>query len=235
MTTIERPTVTGGGDGSLQPVPPGGLTPDSFAARLYTMLEPLAQSDPSYGWALLILCNAIGTEYQSVEDWVRDTPAGPGFSLLLDVDRCPPEALGWLAQFVGVRLRSGDSDADNRHRIVSTDGFRRGTYAAIQGAAYATLVGSKSVFIWERDHDPADTPDYAYYLTVSTYADQTPDQAATERAILAQKPAGLVLTYIVQDGQTYSQVKSRFATYADVSAAYATYAAMAHDEPGVAP
>jgi hypothetical protein len=216
--------------GALQPVPPSGLTPDTFAARLYEMLQPLAQSDPSYGWALLILCNAIGTAYQSVEDWVRDTPDGPGWSLLLDVNRCPSEALGWLAQLVGVRLIPGASDAAHRERIQSTDGFRRGTRDALIGATVATLTGARTVYVTERD-STAPAPDNAYYLTVQTYADQTPDQTKTLNAILAQKPAGIVLTYRVVTGQDYATVDSRFASYTALHGAYTSYHGVVVDEP----
>lgn len=211
--------------------PPPDLAPDTFAARLYAMLAPLARRDDEFGWSLLVLCNAIGVDFQLVEDWVRDTPDGPGWSLLLDADRCPPEALPWLAQFVGVRLLPGASDDDSRERITSTDGFSRGTPAAIRGAAIATLTGNRSVFIVERDHDSADTPDYAYYLSVATYRGQTPDPVATEKAIVAQKPGAIVLTYTCVDGQTYTQVKTRFATYAALLAAYPTYQAVWVDTP----
>jgi hypothetical protein len=213
------------------PPPPSNLAPDTFAARLYAMLAPLAQYDYDNQWSLLILCNAIGTAYQLIEDWVRDSADGPGWSLLLDLDRCPPEALPWLGQFVGVRLLPGASDADNRQRIGSTDGFKRGTLAALKGAAWNTLTGNRSVYVHERDGTPTDVPNYAYHLTVVTYTSQTPNPAATQAALLAQKPGGLVLAYIVIDGQTYDQVVSRFATYADVRAAYATYGAMTADEP----
>jgi hypothetical protein len=216
------------------PPPPAGLAPDTFAGRLYAMLAPLAQQDPQVGWSLLILANAIGTEYQLIEDWVRDTPAGPGWSLLLDLDRCPDEALPWLGQFVGVRVLPGSSEADQRARIASTDGFRRGTAAALIGAAKATLTPPATVIFRERDgagQGNAAAPDYAYYLTVSTYADQTPDPAATLNALLAQKPAGIVLAYRTAVGQDYQQLKTGNATYAAVKAAYADYNAVRTDEP----
>lgn len=211
--------------------PPADLQPQPFGARLYGMLGPLAQYDPSYQWSLLIFVNAATQAYELVESWVRDTPDGPGWSLLLDVERCPPEALGWLAQFVGVRLLKNASDEANRERIAATDGFHRGTLAAIKAAAQATLVGNRSVFVTERDHDPADTPDYAYYLTVETYRGQTPDPTATENAILAQKPGGIVLRYLCVDGQIYDQVRTRFATYAALAAAYPDYQAVWTDTP----
>jgi hypothetical protein len=217
------------------PDPPADLAPDTFAARLYGMLAPLAQNDPSYGWSLLILNNAIGVMYQLVEDWVRDTPDGPGWSLLMDLDRCPPEALPWLAQFAGVRLLPDTTAEQQRQRIASTDGFRRGTPAAIAGAAAATLTGPKAVVFRERDHDPADTPDYAYYLTVVTYNDQTPDPQATERAILAQKPAGIVLSYRTANGQDYQTLRDNDPTYQAVKDTYADYYGVMLDEPASGP
>jgi hypothetical protein len=211
--------------------PPPDLEPLPFAARMYRMLLPLTQSDPSYSWSLLTFVNAATLAYEQVEQWVRDTPEGPGWSLLLDVNRCPPEALPWLGQFVGVRLLKGATEEQNRERIVATDGFKRGTPAAIKGAAQATLTGNRSVFMTERDHDPADTPNYAYYLTVQTYTGQTPNPTATLNAILAQKPGGIVLTYRCTVGQIYDQVRARFATYTALHAAYPDYQAVWTDTP----
>lgn len=218
-TTVELPT------------PPDELLPETFAARLYGMLAPLAQHDDQAGFSLLILANAIGTMYQLVEDLVRDTPEGPGWSMLVDLDRCPDDALPWLAQFVGVRLLPGSNPSEQRARIASTDGFRRGTVAALVGAAASTLTGERHVVFRERDHDPSDTPDYAYYLTVRTYEAETPDPAATELALLAQKPGALVLDYGVAVGQSYDVVRLTYATYADVHAAFDSYGAILVDLP----
>ena len=214
--------------------PPEELLPDTFAARLYAMLAPLAQWDAEAAWSLLILVNAIGGQFQLVEDWVRDTPDGaPGWSLLRDLDRCPPEALPWLAQFVGVRLLAGATDAQNRARIASTDGFRRGTRDAMVGAARATLTGVGTVVFRERDgaelgHPAA--PEYAYYLGVRTYSSQTPNPTATLAALMAQKPGGIVLDYRTVAGQDYTSLKTNHATYAAVKAAYRDYAAVVTDE-----
>lgn len=217
------------------PDPPGELAPDAFAGRLYDMLAPLAQQDPVAGWSLLILCNAIGVPYELVEDWVRDTPDGPGWSLLMDVDRCPPEALPWLGQFAGVRIPVGLGDADARKWVASTDGFKRGTASALVGAVRATLTGAGAVVFRERDgasmgHPTA--PDYAYCLTVITYESQTPDPEATRRALLAQKPGGIVLDYRLATGQDYQSVRDRFATYQAVRDGYPDYYAVMLDEPG---
>jgi hypothetical protein len=202
--------------------PPGSLDPDGFAGDLYESLTPLARPDPDYGWALLILCNAVGTMFQLVDDWVRDQPEGPGWSLLLDVDRCPPEALGWLAQIVGVRLLPDSTDDEKRERIRSTDGFRRGTRAAMEAAIKATLTGAQSVLIKERDGDP-------YVITVSTFGPETPNAQRTRDAMLSQKPAGLVANFSGALGpQTYDELKARIfsgsaATYATTNTTYRDY------------
>jgi hypothetical protein len=217
------------------PDPPTALAPDTFAARLYGMLAPLAQLDPDAGWSLLILHNAIGVMYQLVEDWVRDTADGPGWSLLMDADRCPNEALPWLGQFAGVRVLPG-SDADaQRARVKSTDGFRRGTRAALVGAAQATLTGAKTVVFRERDGAEMgypNPPEVAYCLTVITYTAQTPDPTATLNALIAQKPGGIILQYRTAAGQDYQSVKDGYATYALVASTYHDYIALANDEPG---
>jgi hypothetical protein len=218
------------------PDPPAALTPDTFAARLYAMLAPLAQQDPTAGgWSLLILHNAIGTMYQLVEDWVRDTPDGPGWSLLMDAERCPPEALPWLGQFAGVRIPAGvTDDAERRAWVESTDGFNRGTRDALIGAAKATLTGAQRLIFRERDGAAygAGSPDYAYYLTVYSYATETPNPTATLNALLAQKPGGIVLHYQAATMQDYQNVKDTNATYAVVHSTFKDYAALAMNQPG---
>lgn len=217
------------------PAPPAELAPDTFAGRLYDMLEPLAEQDPQVGWSLLILCNAIGTSYQLVEDLVRDTPEGPGWSAIMDADRCPAEALPWLAQFAGVRIPPGMTDVDaQRAWVKSTDGFKRGTAQAMTGAAAATLTGDQTVVFRERDgatHGDPSNPDYAYYLTVVTYTNETPDETATRAALLAQKPGAIVMDYHVSTGQDYQQVRTDWATYAALRAGYPDYLAVKVDEP----
>jgi len=211
--------------------PPANLTPDTFAERLYAMLSPLAAADEDTGWSLLTYVNALGVMYQLIEDWVRDSEDGPGWSLLLDVNRCPPEALPWLAQFIGVRLVSGQTDAQDRQRILSTDGFQRGTRAAMIGAAQATLTGAKTVLFRERSGNPAQSPEYAYILDVSTYTSQTPNPTLTLNALLGQKPAGIILNYTTTPGQTWQQLKDSGQTWAQVKAAYPTWNDVRNAQP----
>jgi hypothetical protein len=206
------------------PAPPAELLPTSYPARLYGMLAPLAQWDPNAAWSLLILVNAIGLPFQLVEDLVRDTPDGPGWSALLDVDRCPVEALPWLGQLAGVRVLPDSSESAMRARIRSTDGFHRGTVAAMRAAALATMSEAGYLVFRERAGDP-------YVLDVISYADETPDPNATLQALLAQKPGGIVLNYSTATGQTYQVLNDTHASYDDVNATYAYYAAVLLDEP----
>lgn len=162
----------------------------SVGEALYERLAPLGYDDEAQDWALLILCGALGVMGQSLRDLVADSEAGPGWSSLLDVDRCPAPFLPFLAQFVGVRLPVGVAEAEARERIRTPAGFRRGTPAAIVAAAQRTLIGAKTVSLFERDGG-------AYRLTVVTRTSETPDTAATERAIRGEKPAGILLTYVV--------------------------------------
>jgi len=190
------------------PAIPAGLQPSSFAATLYDSMAPLAAQDSIYNWSLLILCNAIGQMYQLVDDWVRDQPAGLGWTILLDLNRCPTYALAWLGQFVGVRIPAGLTDAQQRAWILSTPGWKRGTPAAMVAAVQATLTGTKSVTLVERDGDP-------YNLTVKTLTAETPNPTATANAIASQKPAGLVLgTYTPAATQTWATMKTKNTTWA---------------------
>jgi hypothetical protein len=63
-------------------------------------------------------------------------------------------------------------------------------------------------------------------MDVLTIDSETPDPAMTERALLSQKPGGIVLTYHVGPGQDYQLVKDTSATYADAKATYSTYSYM---------
>lgn len=204
---------------------PGPLLP-SYAARLYQALQPLAYDDASQGYALAYLCKAIGAMYQPVCDLVEDTAAGPGWSPLMDVARCPLFALPWLAQLVGVTLTDPSDDAGSRAEIRAAAGFSRGTVAAMKAAAAATLTGDDPTVIF-RERDGS-----AYRLTVLTRTSETPDEAATLAALTAQKPAGIVLTYLTIPDWTYGDLHAAYTTYSDVHGAYTTYRGVHTNDPG---
>lgn len=193
---------------------------DELASMLYGDTEPLTT-----------YVGALSSPFQLVEDWASDTDTDEvGWSLLVDVDRCPVEALPWLGQLVGIEVNTSLSEADQRAQIQNEASWRRGTVEAIKSTPVPYLTGLKTVIIRERNtHACPSQP--AYGLTVVTYADQTPDSAAVLEALLTQKPAGIILDYSVHTGQDFFQLKSNYNTFADVKAHYSTFADIADDEP----
>jgi hypothetical protein len=172
---------------------------DSYAEQIYEQMAPLAFADEENGWPLLHLCAANGSLYQPVEDLVRDQGDAPGWSQLVDVDRCPDDFLPWLAQLPGVQLDYGATAESMRNRIRSTDGAKRGGANAFRGAASPHLTGERHVFVHERDGSP-------WRVTVVTRTSETPDPAAVLAALLAQKPAGIVLEYSTVDGEVWDEI-----------------------------
>lgn len=160
----------------------------SFGETLYTRLEPLTYDDENQEWALLVYCGAIGQMFQQLHDLTADTEDRPGWSNLLDIEVCPADYLPFLGQFVGATIPTGSDETTARDIVRTHSGFQRGTRAALEAAVAATLTGTKTVRIIERDEDP-------YYITVLTDPAETPDPDATLAAALTQKPGGLVLNH----------------------------------------
>jgi hypothetical protein len=190
-----------------------------LAEEIYAALGPLTAEDHENEWALLRYVNAIAQAPQWTEDLVRDTDAGPGWSSLMDVDRAPDDALPWLAQFIGVEIEPSLDAESQRLRIKETAGFRRGTRAAVEGAARQFLTGSRSAIVVERDTSP-------YHLKVTTFEAETPLPDRTAAALQAQKPAGLVLQYEVSSGATCGALKATGMTCAQLGDTYPTCKAM---------
>lgn len=138
----------------------------------------------------------------------------PGWSVLLDLERIDPKGLGWLAQLVGVQLDPNLADAEQRDRIGSTDGFRRGTPGALDGAARQYLTGTKTVVIRERYGG-------AWKLNIVSFDSETPDPDRVLAAILSQKPAGITLDYNVLPGQDFQSLLDDHDDFQDVLDTYA--------------
>lgn len=136
--------------------------------RLYDGLGPWAEVDgEDTDWATLKLAASIGDEQEVIDSITRDTDDGPGWSVVMDVDRTPAEFLGWIAQFGGVELLFGLDDESQRIRVKGTAGFKRGSLGAVKQAAAQFLTGTRRVEVYERDGSP-------YRLRVRTYASETP-------------------------------------------------------------
>jgi hypothetical protein len=163
------------------------------------------------------VAEAVGQQLQPVEDIIRDTDTHVGWGVVMDADDTPMDWLGWLAQFGGVRLKTGLSDAAQRARVKSTDGMNRGTPSAIVGAAQQSLTAPKTVYLVERHGS-------AYRLTVTTVAAQTPSAAQVIADLMEQKPAGIVMVHAMTTGANYNALRDTHADYAEVKSLYVTYA-----------
>lgn len=169
-----------------------------------------------------------GRRAQDIEDIIRDSDEGVGWSSVMDLDRTPVmdeyQWLLWLGQFVGSREKPGLNTADQREWIRGTSHWYRGTRTAFEAAARSHLLG------------PDGTPDTATLIInerVGGNAYQlgvvylTAELQTTEEALRAdledQKPAGNILTVVSGDSVTYDAAEIAFDTYADADAATATY------------
>lgn len=201
--------------------------------RVYDTLEPVAGSDASYNWPLLAYSSGLALPSEEVADLAETGDNGEvGWSVLLDIDRVPDKGIGWLAQLVGVRLNPDLDAMTQRARVRETDGWNRGTLGAMAGAAHQYLTGAQHVILRER-FNPADPDvDHAYHLQVITYTSETPDSAKVLAALMAQKPAGIILHYDTLDGQDFETLYLDNPDFQGVYTTYATFQGVFTATPG---
>jgi hypothetical protein len=181
----------------------------AVAEEWYEELETSQPGDEARGWPLLILLGGMGAAFGKLHDLVRDTEQGVGWSRVLDPDRALVDELPYTAQFAGVKLTPGITEAEQRAEITSPAAFNRGTPDGLRSAVAQTLTGNQYVFFKEQEGSP-------YRVTVVTRTSETP----------AQKPAGLILTHMVTDVRTWLEVQQAGGnTWAGVAATYGTWAA----------
>lgn len=166
----------------------------------------------------------IASMFGEAELYGYDTDDFEGWSILLDVDRCPVEALPYLAQYVGERLPRGITEADARQWIKDAPNQQRGTLQSIVDAAQRWLTGGKNVTVIER----AGGPDK---LAVVSYTDQTPDSARVLAELNTVVPADISLTYTVTSGQIWSQVIATDPDWNNTMAESATWADVMAETP----
>jgi hypothetical protein len=200
------------------------VIPDNeFGLKVYAEMEPVAYADAQNQFSLRTFLSAIGAMFDQGWQLVRDVIIGgkrvPGWSVVVDIDRSPPGALPWLAQFVGVTTDPALNDADQRTRIKETDGWKRGSIGAFKAATKLYLTGYRTVILRERYNS-------AYHILVITRTYETPDPARSLEAMIAQKPAGLTLEYRVVSGRTYLEVRDENSNYQAAKVNYSSYEMM---------
>lgn len=183
--------------------------------------------DESTDWDLLKYLDAIGNILGEVSDLVESTDDTPGWASALDPDVAEVENLPWLAQFTGTVLNRNLPVAEQRQQIKDASKWQRGTVAALVHDVKKTLTGTKKVMVGER----AGT-NRAYRLAVQTLPAETPDEDATERAILGQKPGGIVLDYqAIAVGTTFGMVAAHYPTFQALRDDHATFQSLRDWQP----
>jgi hypothetical protein len=200
--------------------------------RLLLQLQPYTIEDAANDNALATFLQAIGQMYEDVNNWADDDADGNvGWSILLDINRVPSVALPWLAQFVGATINPSFTDAQQRQQILNVQGWARGSVAALMNAALPYLTDTKTIIFRERDAAASPTLP-AYGLTILTKTSETPNSAAVLAALLAVKPAGIILNYQTVTGWDYQGLFSSEATYTALFGAFLTYQGVLSDQPG---
>ena len=194
----------------------------SLADQIYEAMGPFAEDDQSGDLRKFI--EALISPAEKVYEIVGESEQEFGWSIALDTDLCPAVVLPWLAQWEGVTLTPDMSVAEQRQAIKDREGAARGRVATIRARIERTLTGTKRVIIRERNPSP-------YSLYIRTIASETPDEDLTRAAILAQKPAGIVLDYDAAVGITYIDLAADYDTYDDLTASGLTYDELAEQLP----
>lgn len=176
-----------------------------------------------------VYLEAIGSMFDETELFSADTDDFEGWSILLDPDRCPVEALPYLAQYVGERLPLGLDEVASREWIKDAPNQRRGTLISLVYAAQQSLTGQRTVALFERSGASGDDPNR---LVVNTYTDETPSKAVVLRDLQGVVPADIVLVYVLLSGQTWASVNTMYATWAAVKAGNATWENLRADRAG---
>jgi hypothetical protein len=204
----------------------------NFGQKYYDAMAPLAVYDPVKAWSLAYFCNAVSLMFDDIDQLVEDQDDGTlGWGIIMNPDTAPDEWLDWLGQFIGVDTTRVIDPTNARTLIRGHQGFYRGTATSMVEAAQASsgMYNLRRVFVDERYGGDA------WQLRVRTYIGDTSDPDAVLAALLSQKPAGIVLTYVVVMGQNYFEAKGRLPgsqTYTDMKNYYTDYAAMRDHAPG---
>ena len=198
-------------------------TPSSTGTSTPTVLSDLIWAYlPGYIKAsddgtLRALVDALALPVASQVSTVTD-PAYSADEYTIPFDRLP-----WLAAMAGVDV---STVPDNRKRAVVADpDYRyRGSATAIRKRVGETLTGAKSVeIVCPLSGDPD-------AISVTTFASQTPDPAATEAAIRAEIPAWMEATIVTDAaGQSYANLAADYADYGTMTATSKTYGTLSQE------
>ena len=136
----------------------------------------------------------------------------------------PFDRVAWLAAMAGIDISTVASDARKRAVIGDAAWRYRGTVQAIRTRVAETLTGAKNVEIVTNYGGDPDA------ISVTTFASQTPDEAATEAAIRAEIPAWMEATIVTNAaGQSYANLAADYADYGTMTATGKSYGTLSQE------
>lgn len=161
---------------------------------------------------------AVGSMFAEVESFCDDADGSLSWSKMFDPTRCPAIALPYLAQWVGEILPVGLSEAQSRQWIEDNPSAMRGTFYGIARGAQRTLDqgSTQTVLLWPA-HKQDGTADLDY-VSMITFADQTPDPSATLASAQSLAPFDVMIDYLCLGETTWSVIDTSFTSWGDVSA-----------------
>jgi len=184
------------------------------AATIYQQLRSQVPQDEALGWPFANYLAAKWGPLEDLAEWVSDSDDGPGYSIFLDIDRCPAIALPWLAQYKGVVIPDGLTEADQRAWIRSAEGQRRGTVDALIRAGQRHLTGTRSVRVLER------VGGSAYDMTAIVRTSECANPTVTRADLESAKRVGMRITFVVADSPLVDDgTRTLNATTASIDAA----------------
>jgi hypothetical protein len=180
----------------------------------------LEQLQPWMTLDLYDFVSAIASMWQEAEQYYLDDPDNGvvGWQPLWDVTIAPSGGLPWLAQVVGERLPSGLTDTAQRQWITLAPVQDRGSPTGIVNAVKRLLTGTQTVQFRERSHldGTADND----YISILTYAAETPNPAAVRQALRRNVPADIVWEYDVATQATWTSVETGMADWTQLQTTY---------------
>lgn len=180
---------------------------EAISDALYERTAPLwvpEEGEPLTNRPGQVLCKAVMGMLQDLDVITADTATHPGWSIITDPTVCPPAWLLWCAQLYGETPPAGLTEAELRTFIETPPQESRGSLAAMEAEANATLTGGGTVTITEQSSG------HAYHITAHSRMSQTPNEKATLQALLSQKPGGITLVYSASEAIKFSEATKRY-------------------------
>ena len=149
--------------------------------------------------------NSISAMFEPVssiaEETGSDGEAGyvPPYGTLFSPATCPKDGMRYLAQYVGVELPTGGSEAEWRAVLKAESGLQRGTRASLK-ALLEKALGAVPFLILERTQSVEG--DNAYWITVVIPTGHLTEAVYPE--INATVPGGIMYTSVERSGTWFS-------------------------------